>query len=160
MSEVPNQSKGGCLKVLAIGGPILLLMAFLFWKVAAASGRAEDVAARVTTPYLEEVRAGHYQRALEQYGSDEHRAEVSAEALKAAYEDLIQKWGPIQSIELFRAQEEHQLFGESIVQVRYLIHQERATSHVFYDIAGEGAAAKIQRSYERPGTDTLRPAPR
>ena len=158
---LPNQDKGGCLKVLAIGLPILLLMAFLIWKVTQAGGRAEEVAGRVTTPYLEQIQQGHYREALDQFGSDEHRAEVSAAALEAAYEGLIGEGGAIQSFELLRAQEQHELFGESIVQVRYILHHERLDSHVVYDIAGEGDAAKIRQSYERPaGRDTLVPAPR
>ncbi len=64
-------------------------------------------------------------------------------------------------IEIVLAQEEHQLFGESIVQVRYRVHQKSFSSLVVYDIAGEGEAAKIRQSYERPaGRDVLVPAAR
>jgi len=157
----PQTGQGGCLKVLAIGLPILLLMGLLGWKVAQSGGHAEAVAERVTTPYLEQIRQGHYQEALDRYGSDEHRARVSAAALEAAYDRLIRGHGHIVGVRFVGAQEVHQVGGESFVQARYTIHQTHEDSLVTYDIVGEGDAAKIRQSFERrPEVHMLVPAPR
>jgi hypothetical protein len=157
---VSEVSAGGCLKVLAIAIPILALAAFLIWKVSQASGRASEVSERVVGPYLELIRAGEYQKALDDHGSDAFRKRVSATELKGAYDALSKQYGRFQSYELYLAQEQHEIGGPSIVQAKYKLVFEKAQENVVYDIAGEGDAARIDVSYTRVTGGTLRPAPR
>ena len=56
------------MKVLAIALPILGLTGFLLHKVSQAQGRAAAVSERGAGPYLEHVRAGQYQQALDAHG--------------------------------------------------------------------------------------------
>jgi len=153
-------SAGGCLKVLAIAIPILVLAGFLIWKVSQASGRAAEVSERVVGPYLELVRTGDYEKALANHGSESFRKRVSAAELKGAYDDLSKRYGRFQSYELYLAQEQHEIGGPSIVQAKYKLVFEKAQENVVYDIAGEGEAARIDESYTRVTGGTLRAAPR
>jgi len=148
------------LKVLAIAVPILALAAFLVWRVSQASGRATEVCDRVVAPYLEQVRMGEYQQALDKHASDGFRKKVSAAQLKAAYEDLSQRYGRFVSFEIYTAQEEHTIGSESIVRARYTLKFEKAEETVTYHIAGEGPSARIDEAYERLAGGSLRAAPR
>lgn len=152
---------GGCLKVLAIVLPILGLTGFLLHKVSQAQGRAAAVSARVVGPYLEKVRAGQYQQALDAHGSPGFRQRVSAAELAGAYETLSQRHGRFVSSKLFVAEEQHAIGSGSIVRAKYTLTFERAEEHVAYDISGDGDGARIDEAYERPvGPDMLRAAPR
>lgn len=151
---------GGCLKVLAIAVPVIALAVFLFMKLSQASGHASEVSEGVVNPYLEQIRAGEYQKALDEHGSPALRKKVSASQLKAAYEDLAHRYGRLSSFELYVAQEQHSIGSESIIRARYTLKFEKAEEHVAYDISGEGAAARIDESYERVVGGTLRAAPR
>lgn len=146
--------------MLAIGLPILALIAFLFWKVSQASGRASEVAQRVVAPYLEQVRAGEYRQALDEHGSDRFRKKVSAAELRAAYEGLSLRYGRFVSFELYLAQEQHSIGAESIVQAKYILKFEKAEDSVTYDIVGEGTSARIDVAYERLAGGALRASPR
>lgn len=156
-----ESDKGGCLKVLAIAVPILALAAFLIWKAMQAGGRASEVAERVVNPYLDKVKNGQYQEALDAHCSDSLKQTRTAQALKDAYTGLEQANGRFTGYELYIAQEQHEIGGPSIVQARYTLKFERSEEHVVYDIAGEGDAARIDQTYDRPvGRETLVPAPR
>lgn len=151
---------GGCLKLLAVALPILALMVFLVWKVSQASGRASDLSAQVVAPYLEHIRAGEYQQALDDHTSEGFRKRVSAVELKAAYEGLARRHGKLGSFELYIAQEEHQIGAASIVRANYTLKFERANERVIYEIVGNGASARIDQAYERLAGGTLRPGVR
>ncbi len=155
-----DATSGGCLKVLAIAVPILALAVFLVWKVSQASGRASEVSERVVAPYLERVRAGDYQQALDNHGSEAFRKRVSAAKLEAAYQGLVQRYGRFVSFKLYIAEEQHEIGAASIVRAKYTLKFEKADETVTYDIAGEGAAARIDAAYERLAGGTLRAAPR
>ncbi len=149
------------MKVLAIALPILGLTGFLLHKVSQAQGRAAAVSERVAGPYLEQVRAGQYQQALDAHGSPGFRKKVSATDLAAAYQSLSKRHGRFVSAKLYIAEEQHTIGSESIVRAKYTLVFEKAEEHVAYDITGEGDAAKIDEAYERPvGRDMLRAAPR
>ncbi len=156
--KIPDESSGsgGCLKVLAIALPIIALTAFLFWKVSQAAGRGAEVSERVVGSYLELVKAGAYQQALDAHGSDAFRKQVTAGKLKAEYDKLSKRHGRFVSYELHIAQEQHEIGGDSIVRAKYTLKFEKAEEHVAYDISGEGDAAKIAVSYDSvAGRDTL-----
>jgi hypothetical protein len=159
MAQEANST--GCLKVLAIALPIMGLASFLVYKAMQASGRAAEVSERVVVPYLEKIREGQYQRALDAHGTPEFRKRVTADDLEKAYEGLSARYGQFVSAKLTLAQEQHAVGAQSIVQARYTLEFEKAEEHVTYDIVGEGDAARIDVAYERPaGREVLSPAPR
>jgi len=149
-------NSGGCLKIFAIAVPVIALAGFLFYMMSQANSRAEAVSASVVTPYLEKVRAGEYQEALDDHTTARFRERVSAKALKAAYEGLALRHGRFVSAELYIAQEQHQIGGASVVRANYTLEFERAEDFVTYDILGEGESARIDEAYERvSGRDSL-----